>query len=230
MASDPISIYLRPTAPIAEDVLLTTNPAEAMALAQKLIEGPLMANHSHGLWGYSGPTDDGSELTIQSTGIGGPSAAAVLLDLAAHGVRRAIRVGRARPLAAGVPPHARILVSAALRGDGASRALGGTDAVRPDAELTRSLRTALGSGAREGVVLSRDLDDTPADRHKAEDARHALVSDLETAAVLAAGERAGVAVAGALVAQNGSGEAAREHLLELGGACVAALAAAAVRR
>ncbi|HEX2128264.1 MAG TPA: hypothetical protein VHF58_03500 [Solirubrobacterales bacterium] len=218
-----MTTYLRPTAPIASDVLLTPNPAEAMALAQRLIEGPLMANHSHGLWGYSGPTPRGAQLTIQSTGIGGPSAAAVLFDLAAHGVRRAINLGYARPLVAGVAPHARILVSAALRGDGASRALGDAPSAVPDPELTGSLRAALGARVREGAVLSRDLHEPPANGSAGhEGAREALVGDLETAALLAAGERAGVAVAGALISLNGDAEAAREHLLELGEACLGA--------
>ena len=224
-----MSTYLRPTAPIAPDVLLTPNPAEAMALAQHLIEGPLMANHSHGLWGYSGPTQAGEELTVQSTGIGGPSAAAVLRDLASHGVRRAIGVGHARPLAVGVAPHSRIIVSAALGRDGASRALGASDPVAPDPDLTRTLRSALGADAREGTVLSRDLHDPPVGPEMTADplAREALVGDLETAALLAMGERAGVAVASALLATNGDGEGARERLLELGEACVNAFGSAA---
>lgn len=222
-----VNTYLRPTAPIAADVLLPCNPADAMALAQHLIEGPLMANHSHGLWGYTGPTATGSELTIQSTGIGGPSAAAVLLELAGHGVRRAIRVGHAQPLRA-LAGQTTIIVAAALSGDGASRALGDSDHVTPDAELTGSLRVALGDGAREATVLSRDLHDPPPQTRQGEHRRaaEALVGDLETAALLAAGRRARVAVAGALITANGDGEASRERLLELGAGCAAALSLA----
>ena len=36
-----------------------------------------MLNHNRGLWGYSGTAADGAPLTIQSTGMGGPSAAIV---------------------------------------------------------------------------------------------------------------------------------------------------------
>jgi hypothetical protein len=50
-----------------------------------------------------------------------------------------------------------------------------------------------------------------------------MVGDLETAALLAAGESAGVAVAGALIALNGDLDAWREGLLELGTAGAAAL-------
>jgi uridine phosphorylase len=221
-----VTPYLRPTAPIAPDVLLPSNPADAMALAQHLIEGPLMANHSHGLWGYSGPTASGSQLTIQSTGIGGPSAAAVLLELAEHGVRRAIRVGYARPSGAGAPDMP-IVASAALRGDGASRALGEGDAATPDLELKRSLLAALGEAATEGTVLSRDLHEpTGMGAQEHPRATEALAEDLETAAVLAVGERCGIAAAAGLITVNGDAEAEAERLLALGSACAKALAGA----
>ena len=58
-----------------------------------------MSNHARGLWGYSGETPAGRGLTIQATGMGGPSAAIVLADLAKLGVRRAIRVGTCTALA-----------------------------------------------------------------------------------------------------------------------------------
>ena len=50
----PVPRYLRPTAPIAADALLPADPGLAMALAQRALVKPLMANHHHGLWGYSG--------------------------------------------------------------------------------------------------------------------------------------------------------------------------------
>src|SRR5579875_663085 len=87
------AIHLRPTAPLAERVLLPGDPGRALALAQSLLEGPRMFNHHRGLWGYTGTAPDGLPLTIQATGMGGPSAAIVLAELIALGARRAIRVG-----------------------------------------------------------------------------------------------------------------------------------------
>ena len=84
---------LRPTAPIAADAVLVGDPGRALMLAQALLEEPKMSNHARGLWGYSGQTPAGRPLSIQATGMGGPSAALVLADLAELGVRRAIRVG-----------------------------------------------------------------------------------------------------------------------------------------
>src|SRR3954467_8173743 len=84
---------LRPTAPIASDAILVGDPGRALMLAQELLQQPKMSNHARGLWGYSGGTHAGDELTIQATGMGGPSATVVLRDLAELGVRRAIRIG-----------------------------------------------------------------------------------------------------------------------------------------
>ncbi|MGN6556593.1 MAG: phosphorylase family protein, partial [Solirubrobacterales bacterium] len=84
---------LRPTAPIAADAILVGDPGRALMLAQELLQQPKMSNHARGLWGYTGLTHEGHELTVQSTGMGGPSATVVLHDLAELGVRRAVRVG-----------------------------------------------------------------------------------------------------------------------------------------
>ena len=97
--SDPI--HLHPTAPLAERVLLPGDPGRALALAQALLVEPRMFNHNRGLWGYTGAAPDGEPLTIQSTGIGGPSAAIVLSELIALGVQRAIRVGTCGALPTG---------------------------------------------------------------------------------------------------------------------------------
>src|ERR1700748_463719 len=89
----PVPRRLRPTAEIHSEAILVGDPGRAMALAQVLTEQPKMSNHARGLWGYSGRTPEGQGLTVQSTGIGGPSAALVLSDLAELGVKRGVRVG-----------------------------------------------------------------------------------------------------------------------------------------
>jgi uridine phosphorylase len=59
LKSQPVShsapLHLRPTAALAERVLLPGDPGRALALAQSLLEKPLMFNHHRGLWGYTGP-------------------------------------------------------------------------------------------------------------------------------------------------------------------------------
>jgi uridine phosphorylase len=88
-----VPIHIRPTAPLAERALLPADPGLALALAQSLLEAPRMFNHNLGLWGYTGRARDGAPMTIQSTGVGGPSAAIVLEELIALGLIRAIRLG-----------------------------------------------------------------------------------------------------------------------------------------
>src|SRR6185503_1835638 len=122
---------LRPHEPVAERVLLPGDPGRALRLSTQLIDKPRMLNHHRGLWGYSGPGPDGALLTIQSTGLGGPSAAAVVAELVGLGARRLVRVGTAAGLG-DTPLGALVAVEAAIAGDGASRALGAGERVEPD--------------------------------------------------------------------------------------------------
>ncbi len=214
--------YLRPTSPIAPDVLLPADPGLAMALATRLTIKPLMANHHHGLWGYSGRTEAGAELTVQASGIGAPSAAAVLRELHDHGARRVIRIGRCAPLEPALRSGGTLVATGAVGADGTSIALGAVEPV-PDPGLTRLLRDAA-ADARAGAVASHDLGDeaTPTQR-RAWVAAGAVAVDLETAAVLALGHRLGLAVAAGLVAEADD-DAVEASLLALGDAAVAALA------
>src|SRR3954468_6814469 len=99
--SMPEPFHLRPTADAADRVLLPGDPGRALALARVVLgDDRRMFNHHRGLWGYTGTAADGARLTIQATGMGGPSAAIVLEELAGLGVRTAIRVGTARAVAA----------------------------------------------------------------------------------------------------------------------------------
>ena len=95
----PAPIHLRPHADVAERVLLPGDPGRALRLAQQVVDAPKMLNHHRGLWGYTGIASDGAPLTIQSTGLGGPSTAIVVEELIGLGARRLVRVGTCRALA-----------------------------------------------------------------------------------------------------------------------------------
>jgi purine-nucleoside phosphorylase len=90
---------LQPTAALGERVLLPGDPGRALWLAESLLEGAKMFNHNRGLWGYTGLAPDGEPLTIQSTGMGGPSAGIVIHELIELGARRLLRVGTCGALA-----------------------------------------------------------------------------------------------------------------------------------
>ena len=89
----PAPIHLRPAAPLAERVLLPGDPHRALSVAEFLLERPRMFNHHRGLWGYTGTAPDGRQLTVQSSGMGGPSAAIVAEELIALGARTLVRIG-----------------------------------------------------------------------------------------------------------------------------------------
>jgi uridine phosphorylase len=134
-------LHLRPATAYAPDVLLPGDPGRALALAQQLLAEPRMSNHARGLWGYSGETPAGRPLSIQSTGMGGPSAAIVLQELAELGVRRAIRVGTCGALDPGLTHGDLVVAGEALAEDGTSRALGAGELAVADPELSARLGT-----------------------------------------------------------------------------------------
>ena len=186
--------HLHPTAELAERALLPDDPGQALALTRLLYgETPRMFNHHRGLWGYTGVALDGAPLTVQSTGIGGPSAAIVVAELHRLGLRRAVRIGRAWALDGALRAGELVAASAVLAYDGTSRALGAGRRIEPDAALTAALR-----GDRSGLLASTDVEHF-------DDTSGALAFDLESAAVLAAAARAGIPAA-CLVAIEGAVE------------------------
>jgi uridine phosphorylase len=209
---------LRPTAPVAADAILVGDPGRALLLAQELLEQPKMSNHARGLWGYSGRTSGGDELTIQSTGMGGPSAALVLADLAELGVRRAVRVGTCTALGAEARNGELLLVTDAIAAPGSAAAFGvaAGAAVQPDPTLLERLGKELGDEARAARVVSLDALAAGA----AEAPAGIAAADMQTVAVLARGRELGIAAAAILIVADvlGSegleGEALKDPRLE----------------
>jgi len=147
-------IGLQPTTDLAERVLLPGDPARALVLAEYLLDGPKMFNHHRGLWGYTGLAPDGAPVTIQSTGMGGPSAAIVISELIDLGARRLVRVGTCGALAAGLALGDLLIATEAIAADGTSRALGAGERIPADPGLLEALSDA---GEHAGPVVSSDL-------------------------------------------------------------------------
>ena len=195
----PQAIHLRPTAPLAERVLLPGDPGRALALAQTLLEKPLMFNHHRGLWGYTGPARaDGEPLTIQATGMGGPSAAIVLTELIELGARRAIRVGTCGALAPGLALGDLVIARESICLDGTSRVLVPGDRVLADPGLTEALIQSAPE-AQAGPIVSVDLFYDP---HPPSGAPGAIAIEMEAATLFAVGAAASVPVACALVVSD----------------------------
>jgi DeoD family purine-nucleoside phosphorylase len=222
--------HIRPHAPVAERVLVPGDPGRAMRLAQQLLDAPRMLNHHRGLWGYSGAAADGELLTIQSTGIGGPSAAIVCEELITLGARRLIRVGTAGALLNEPPLGTLVVAAEALAEDGTSRALGGNGPVAPDPELHAAL-VAAADRALEATIATSDLfydpDPSRADRWRA---AGAVAVEMEAATLFRVAARRGAKAACvvAITDRVATGEHIAPDELEAAEAALGRAAAAAL--
>ena len=204
------TIHVHPTAPLAERVLLPGDPGRALQLAQELLAEPKMFNHNRGLWGYTGAAADGEPLTIQSTGMGGPSAAIVLEELVQLGARRFVRVGTCGALDPSLELGELVVAREALCFDGTSRALGFSERVAASAALAGRLE------GRAGAVATVDLFYDSAEAREAWRAAGALAVEMESAALFAVGARRGVEVAAVLAVTDLLDRGSRERVDEEG--------------
>jgi uridine phosphorylase len=197
-----------------------------------------MSNHARGLWGYTGETPAGRPLSIQATGMGGPSAAIVLHELAELGVRRAIRVGTCAALDSELR-HGELLVAGeALAEDGASRALGSGEVAEPDPDLTALLVAALGGSPTPARIVTTDLFYGDSGPHRPQSEawrrRGAAAMEMEGASLFTLGRRLGVAAACLLAVSETFEDGGRRRIGDeelaraaerMGSAAAAALAA-----
>lgn len=195
------------------------DPHRALAVAQHLLEAPKMFNHHRGLWGYTGTAPDGEPLTIQSTGMGGPSAAIVAEELIALGARRLVRIGTCGALVAELQLGDLIAVEAALPADGASAALGADGRLAAEPALLDRLVAA---GARPATVVSSDLFYDPRESASVDwIERGAVAVEMEAATLMQVARRRGVQAACVLgvtdvPGANGSRRASAEEIEAIG--------------
>jgi uridine phosphorylase len=162
-----------------------------------------MFNHNRGLWGYTGEAlSDGRPLSIQSTGMGGPSAAIVITELVALGAERLLRVGTCGALGPELRLGELIVATEALAADGTSRALGTPDRIAASNDLLASTQDA-GDQAVRGLVVSTDLfyDDRPG-IEQSWIAEGALAVEMETATLYALAAKHGVQAAALLLVSD----------------------------
>ncbi len=197
----PDPLHLHPTAPLAERVLVPGDPGRALHLAQSLLEEPKMFNHNRGLWGYTGTAYDGEPLTIQSTGMGGPSAAIIVSELADLGARRLIRVGTCAALEGGLELGEILAVAEALAADGCSRALGAGDRVAASPELLGALGAA-GAGLGATVVSSDLFYEDRAGLERSWVQKGAVAVEMECATLFALGAKRGIEAGSLLIVSD----------------------------
>ncbi len=162
-----------------------------------------MFNHNRGLWGYSGTAADGEPMTIQSTGVGGPSAAMVISELHDLGARLLLRVGTCGAIDPTLGLGELLIVSEAIAADGTSRALGAGARVAASAPLVERLRAAAGPEARMGPIVTTDVfyEERPGIEHRWL-ADGAMAVEMEAATLFALAARRGFAAGALLVVSD----------------------------
>jgi len=190
-----------------------------------------MFNHNRGLWGYTGAAADGQPLTVQSTGIGGPSAAIVLEELIALGATRVIRVGTAGALDGALGLGDLLVVSQAICADGTSRSLGAGERIDADPGLLASLRRCAPHAVAATIVSSDLFYEVGEPRFAEWHAAGARAVEMEAATLFALGALRGIAVGCVLAITDlltGPRERIDANRLHAAGLAVGQLGAAAL--
>lgn len=144
---------------VAPVVLLVGDPGRAERIAG-MLDGATCYNRNRGLFGFTGVRGD-LRLSVQTTGMGGPSAAIVVEELADLGARTLIRLGTCGAIGEGVGVLDLVISTAAVPLDGTVRQYAGDApyAPAPDFGVTRALVEAsrgLRRAVHVGLTMSHD--------------------------------------------------------------------------
>ncbi len=112
------------TGDYASACLLPGDPDRARLIGERFLQDAVEVTSARGLVGYTG-SYEGKPVSVQATGMGGPSAAIVVEELAQLGVRSLIRVGTCGSLRPELELGELIAPLAAFPADGTSRGLAG---------------------------------------------------------------------------------------------------------
>jgi DeoD family purine-nucleoside phosphorylase len=176
----------------AEACLLPGDPLRAQYIAENFLDEPRQTNRERGMLGYRG-TFRGRPVSIQSTGMGTPSAAIVIEELVQLGVKRLLRIGTCGGLQSDLALGDLIVAISAVPSDGASRHYTGGEPHAPTAdwELVHSAVHAakeLGKPVRVGPIVSSDVFYDPDEGRAARwSSRGVLAVEMEAAVLFTLG-------------------------------------------
>jgi purine-nucleoside phosphorylase len=195
---------------IASVVLLPGDPARASRVAQRLDRSRCYNEH-RGLLGYTGTYKD-MTLSVQTTGMGGPSAAIVVEELALLKASCVIRIGTCGATRDDIRAGNLVIATAAVPLDGTSRQYIGGEPFAPTAthRVVRSLVDAahqagvthhIGPVATEDAlyVVTQGWRETWA-------ARGVLAQEMEASAIFTVAALRGLDAGCILVASNAAGQ------------------------
>ena len=205
----PVHIRAR-TGDVAPIVLLPGDPGRATRVAERL-DGARCYNEYRGLLGYTG-SYRGTPVSVQTTGMGAPSAAIVVEELAMLGARTVIRIGTCGGAQPKIRPTDLIVATSAYPLDGTTRQYLGDDPDTPEA--TARVVGALTEAAERldaryhvGLVATEDaLYAVTADWAKTWASRGVLAQEMEASAILTVAALRGLEAGCLLTASNSAGE------------------------
>jgi DeoD family purine-nucleoside phosphorylase len=144
----------------AEACLLPGDPLRAKYIADTFLDDARQVNGERGMLGFTG-TFHGRPVSVQSSGMGCPSAGIVVEELVMLGVKRILRVGTAGGLQTDLKLGDLIVAISAVPADASARHLIGEPHVpTADWELVHGAVHAakeLGKPVRVGPIVSSDL-------------------------------------------------------------------------
>jgi len=194
---------------IAPVVLLPGDPGRAQRVAQRL-DGARCYNEYRGLLGYTG-VYKGTRVSVQTTGMGAPSAAIVVEELAMLGARVVIRIGTCGATRDDIHATDFIVADAASAFDGTTRQYMGegyepkaTDRVVRaliDAAERTAARYHVGRVATEDALYAV----TPGTREQLA-ARGLLAQEMEASAVFTVAALRGLEAGCLLTVSNAAGQ------------------------
>jgi len=145
---------------VAEYVLLPGDPNRARRIAQTYLQGAVMYTEHRQLLGFTGMYE-GVRVSVQTTGMGCPSAAIVTEELARLGAKTLIRVGTLGGATPRVRPADLVIATAAVPNDGTTRQLLGGATYAPAAsfevvEAAVQAARAQGVAHHAGLIMTED--------------------------------------------------------------------------
>jgi purine-nucleoside phosphorylase len=208
----------------AEACLLPGDPLRAQWIAETFLSGAVQVNAERALYGYTGEFE-GTRVSVQATGMGCPSTAIVVEELAQLGVRRLLRVGTCGAVRPELALGELVVALSAVPQDGTTH----TYVPEPhcptaDWDLLHGLVHAakeLGERPRVGPIVSSDVFYDPDEGRVARWADRGLLAvEMESAVLFTLGALRGLQTGCLLVVsdQLAGGERARITDDELRGA------------
>jgi DeoD family purine-nucleoside phosphorylase len=145
----------------AEACLLPGDPLRAKYIAETFMEDVVQRNGERGMLGYTG-TFGGKPVSVQSSGMGCPSAAIVIEELVQLGVKKLMRVGTCGGLQPGMTMGDLIIALSATAADSTASHYVADEPHAPTADFglvheAVHQAKALGKPVRIGPIVSSDI-------------------------------------------------------------------------